>query len=265
MAMKIKTDQYKFVKLSVDNHILRVQLDRPPVNALNKEFVAELHRVAKNISTMDDVWEVVVSSSGSVFCAGADLKERALLPVSQVGKTVREIQLMVRSWFNLPQPVVMLIQGAALGGGMEFALAGDIIIASDKCVLGFPEVSLGIIPAAGGTQLLQLRTTVSIAKKWILLGQKFSGEEALRDGVIEYLFSEIEFIQQSNKIISSLATNAPRALRQAKKAINAQAEQLLKNGYKNESVSYAALIKTKDRLEALRAFNEKRSPHWMGK
>jgi enoyl-CoA hydratase/carnithine racemase len=254
-----------FLGLRIEAHILHVSLNRPPVNALNREFIAELTRLARSLKNDKTVWLVSVTSSGSVFSAGADLKERAALPVSRVATTVRNIQRMVLSWAGLPQPVVMGIRGAALGGGLEFALAADILVASENASLGFPEVSLGIIPAAGGTQLLPLRTSLAVARKWILGGQRYSAQEALDDGVVDLVVASNGFEDQYARVIASLAVNAPLAMRQAKKALSAHRTKRLRSGLRVESACYASLIKTHDRREALQAFLEKRQPVWKGK
>ncbi len=256
---------YNHLQLNIENHISRVRLHRPPVNALNKEMVAELIDAAQSMKANDDVWLVVVTASGKTFCAGADLKERAEIPQEEVINVVSGIQSVVAAWCEVPQPVVMGVQGAALGGGMEFALAGDIIAASENAIFGLPETSLGIIPAAGGTQRLAQRTSSGTAKKWVLTAKKYFASEALSDGVIDYCFSEELFSDGLEVIVSEISSNAPLALRQAKKAIESSYSRWLLDGFENEKSFYQPLIPTVDRTEALHAFREKRKPVWKGK
>ncbi|MEI7906976.1 MAG: enoyl-CoA hydratase-related protein [Bacteroidota bacterium] len=256
---------FQHITLSIENHIARVTLNRPPVNALNKELVAELVNVAHLFKSNDDVWVVAVTTAGKIFCAGADLKERAGVSQENVIDFVSGIQSAVAAWCEIPQPVIMGINGAALGGGLEFALSGDIIAASDTAMLGLPETSLGIIPAAGGTQRLAQRTSSGTAKKWILTAKKFTAQEAKDDGVIDYIFSAESFIGEFEKIVLQVASNAPLALRQAKKAIESSYSDWLMDGFENERTYYQPLIPTDDRLEALKAFGEKRKPEWKGK
>ncbi len=256
---------FQHITLSIENHIARVTLNRPPVNALNKELVAELVNVAHLFKSNDDVWVVAVTAAGKIFCAGADLKERAGVSQENVIDFVSGIQSAVAAWCEIPQPVIMGINGAALGGGLEFALSGDIIAASDTAMLGLPETSLGIIPAAGGTQRLAQRTSSGTAKKWILTAKKFTAQEAKDDGVIDYIFSAESFIGEFEKIVLQVASNAPLALRQAKKAIESSYSDWLMDGFENERTYYQPLIPTDDRLEALKAFGEKRKPEWKGK
>jgi len=251
--------------LSVSEHIARLDIHRPPVNALNQELVRELTQTARLLSKRKDVWLVSITSSLNTFCAGADLKERAMISTSRVASTVKTIQQMVRAWVSVPQPVVAGIRGAALGGGLEFALAADLIAVSDEAILGFPEVKLGIIPAAGGTQLLSLRASQAVAKKWILTGHRFTGREALADRVADFAWPADTFPAAYENLLSALIANAPLSLRQAKRALRGYGAADLSRRFDYESSCYARLVKTQDRVEALQAFLEKRVPVWKGR
>lgn len=254
-----------FCSFSISGHLARIELNRPPVNALNQRFVRELTQTARLLAKRKDVWLISVTSSLEVFCAGADLKERTTLPATRVAATVKAIQRMVRAWFSVPQPLIVGIRGAALGGGLELALAADMIAASDDAVLGFPEVTLGIIPAAGGTQLLSHRTSQAVASKWILTGRRFNGREALADRVVDFAWPADTFSTAYEKLLDSLAGNAPLALRQAKQALRGYSTGGLRRGMAHESACYAPLVRTIDRHEALKAFLEKRAPVWTGR
>ena len=254
-----------FQSLSVSGHIARVDLHRPPVNALNQEFVRELTRIARLLAKRRDVWLISITSSLQTFCAGADLKERASLSPTQILSTVTAIQRMVRAWVAVPQPVVAGIRGAALGGGLEFALAADLIGVSEDALLGFPEVTLGIIPGAGGTQLLAHRTSRAVASRWILTGRRFSGREALADRVVDFAWPADEFPAAYEDLLTSLVANAPLALRQAKRALRGYPPADLSRRFTHERSCYAPLVRTIDRSEALTAFLEKRTPVWKGR
>ncbi|MGE5314264.1 MAG: enoyl-CoA hydratase-related protein [Acidobacteriota bacterium] len=257
-------EHFKHCSLTIDKHTARVVLNRPPVNALNREFVSELTALAGHLGSDDRIHAVALSSALPVFCAGADLKERAFLPDGDVGSAVKNIQSMVRAWCSLPQPLVVQIRNSALGGGLELALAGDIIIAADDAQLGFPELRLGIIPAAGGTQLLTRRANAGVAKKWILTGIRFSGSQAARDGVIDTSVASTDIDNAFEHILQSLSQQSPLALRQAKKAINDGLGLPLEAALDIEQSCYEPLIRTRDRREALQAFLEKRDPVWTG-
>lgn len=256
---------YQHLLFTAEAHIARVTLNRPPVNALNRELVAELVDAAASIRADENIWLVVVTANGKSFCAGADLKERAGIPQDQVIDAVRGIQSVSEAWCDIPQPVIMGVHGAALGGGMEFALAGDIIAVSEDAVLGLPETSLGIIPAAGGTQRLAQRTSAGTAKKWILTARQFTAAEALSDGAVDFCFPAASFKEDLETLVQRVSSNAPLALRQAKKAIESSYNEGLMDGFENELNYYQPLIPTEDRREALSAFAEKRKPVWKGK
>ncbi|MCF7840768.1 MAG: enoyl-CoA hydratase/isomerase family protein [Candidatus Marinimicrobia bacterium] len=255
---------YKFLKLDLRDHTLEVKLDRPPVNALSQAMVAALQQAAEWIALENEIWLVVLRHSGETFCAGADLKERSTIPDDQVAEVVKDIQRMCTLWAALPQPVIVALKGTALGGGLELALAGDLLVAADSVRLGFPETALGIIPGAGGTQRLSRRTNVAVAKKWILTARKFSTGEALADGVLQFVYPDADFEKECAQLVSQLERNAPLALRQAKIAIRDGAQMTLPEALDFESDAYAPLIATEDRKEALHAFQSKRPPKWRG-
>ncbi len=256
---------YKHLSLKIKNHSAWVALNRPPVNALNQELVKELIDLATELKTNEEVWLVAVRGEGKVFCAGADLKERSAATQDQVIGIVKGIQSVIAAWCELPQPVIMGIHGPALGGGLEFALSGDILVASESAALGLPETSLGIIPAAGGTQRLAQRTSLGIAKKWVLTAKHFSAAEAKEDGVVDFVFPSGHFEKGFEDVVSQISSNAPLALRQAKRAIETSYTDWLLDGFDHELTLYRPLVSTEDRTEGLRAFAEKRKPAWKGK
>ncbi|MEW5798070.1 MAG: enoyl-CoA hydratase-related protein [Bacteroidota bacterium] len=256
---------YEHLLLKIENHIAYVTLNRAPVNAFNREMVSELIDVATVLKSNDDVWIIIVRAAGKAFCAGADLKERASIPQDQVINIVKGIQSVASTWCELPQPVIMGIHAPALGGGLEFALSGDILVASESATLGLPETSLGIIPAAGGTQRLAQRTSSGVAKKWVLTAKHFTALEAKEDGVVDYVFAHETFEKEFQNIVDQIASNAPLALRQAKRAIETSYTDWLLDGFDHELTLYRPLIPTEDRAEALKAFGEKRKPVWKGR
>ncbi len=263
--MQMPAISCRYVHLTLRNHVAWVEVNRPPVNALNQDLVAELTEVARVAGRVDEVWVVVLCAAGRVFCAGADLKERAGIPASRVAEVLENIQNMITAWVEVPQPVVAGLQGSALGGGLELALAADILVAADDIRLGLPEVTLGIIPAAGGTQRIAQRASLGTAGKWVLSGAQFPAADALRDGVVDYLFPAASFTVEFERLVSQIASCAPLALRQAKKALATHGREAFLQGLRTEADCYSSLIDTEDRVEALRAFAEKRKPFWQGK
>jgi len=258
-------NSYQNLEYRLENHVAWVRLNHPPVNALSRQMVAELTSMATALAADDNVWLVAVTAAGKAFCAGADLKERRQIPEDQVATVVKDIQRMVFAWWKLPQPVVVGVQGPALGGGLEFVLAADLVAASETAQLGFTEVRLAVIPGAGGTQLSRWKLGLSRAGKWILSGRRFSAREALADGVIHWVFPPEEFEAEFQKLVEELAQGAPVALRQAKKALRAEITPMLEKGLEMESQFYQGIIETADRREALEAFLAKRKPRWRGK
>jgi enoyl-CoA hydratase/carnithine racemase len=262
--MRIKKS-FQHIIVEIENHLASVTINRPPVNALNQQLVRELTDIARSLAKKQDVWIIALRASGGVFSAGADLKERSDLTDKEISRVVKKIQRMVYEWTLLPQPVIVGLQGPTLGGGLEIALASDIIAAADTAILGFPEVSLGIIPAAGGTQLLTRRTSLGVAKKWILSAKRFSAQEAFNDNVVDFVLPTTAFEQEFRQLLNHIQSNAPLSLRQAKKSISKSFLASLKKGLRDETKCYNVLIGTKDRKEAITAFLEKRQPIWKGK
>ncbi len=260
--MEMPAAACRYVQVTIRDHAASVVLYRPPVNALSQDFAAELTRVALKFQHEEDVWVVALSARGKTFCAGADLKERAGTPSEDVAEAVKSLQRMVAAWIDIPQPVIAGLQGAALGGGLELALTADIIAACDGIKLGLPEVTLGIIPAAGGTQRIAQRSSLGKAGKWVLTGARFTAAEALSDGVIDYVFAASSFEEDFGRLVARLASCAPLSLREAKRALNARYRAAFLNGLGTEMECYGRLIDSADRTEALLAFAEKRKPVW---
>jgi methylglutaconyl-CoA hydratase len=257
--------KFKFLKLDFHEHKIRVLLNRPPVNALSITMIEELRQCAEWISGESNIWLVSLSSSGKIFCAGADLKERVTIPEDKIDEVVHGIRTMTKAWANLPQVVLMGINGMAFGGGLELALAGDLIAINENALIGLPETSLGIIPGAGGTQRLSRRTTLATAKKWIFTASKFEANEALKDGVVDFVFPGATFENDFDGLIDRVFNNAPQALKAAKFALNRGFDTDIKTGLDIEREAYKSLIQTEDRVEALRAFKEKRKANWSGR
>jgi enoyl-CoA hydratase/carnithine racemase len=250
--------------MTIEGHIARVILQRPPVNALDQSLVSDLTRIARRLVRSRNIWLVHLGSSQSVFCAGADLHERRLLPDNRVLPTIRHIQEMMLAWSAVPQPIVVALNGAALGGGLELALTGDILIASDTAFFGFPETQLGIFPAAGGIHQMLRRTSPGVTKRWIFGGQRHSASEALHDGVIDLLAPADQFSAVCEQALQQLSAAAPLALRCAKKAISIRMRREGSAGMKTDLRCYAPLVASADRREALAAFEDKRKPEWKG-
>ncbi|MCY8522053.1 enoyl-CoA hydratase [Bacillus atrophaeus] len=235
-------------------------------NSLSSDMLYELQDTAQKIESDPNIRCVILTGSGEkAFCAGADLKERRGMDHSQVRRSVSLIQSVVSRIEALPQPVIAALNGTALGGGLELALACDIRIATNDVRLGLPETSLAIIPGAGGTQRLPRLIGQGKAKELIYTGRRISAQEAKEIGLIEYVTASADLLPKAEQLAEFIAANGPIAVRQAKFAINKGLETDLNTGLSIEQKAYEITIPTKDRTEGLQAFQEKRRANYEGK
>ncbi len=208
---------------------------------------------------------VVVTGAGDkAFCAGADLKERARMSAEEVHAFHGGLRGALRGIEAAPQPVIAALNGAALGGGLELALACDLRVAADTAVVGLPEVSLGIIPGAGGTQRLARLVGVARAKDLVLTARRIGAAEALAMGLVSRVAPAARLLDEALALAEQVARNAPVSLRQAKRAIDGGFHLPLEEALDLENRMYQDCLGTKDRVEALRAFAEKRPPVFEG-
>jgi len=251
----------------VGESIAILKLDRPKaLNALSTELLQELNEFVNEIKKDSSIRVVILTSAGEkAFCVGADLKERKQMPEEQVIHAVQLIGQTVSNLEALPQPVIAAMNGVAFGGGLELALACDIRLAANDISLGLTETALAIIPGAGGTQRLSRLIGISKAKELIYTARRITAETAMELGVVDHVVKREELIASAIDLANEMAKNGPLALVQAKKAINQGIEVPLQSGLQIELLAYSALIPTSDRLEGLKAFEEKRSPNYKGK
>jgi len=251
-----------------DSGILELRLERPEVkNAINWDVMRRLRSAIEKIQA-DSMAKValVASSVPGAFCAGADLKERKLMSSSEVGEYARSLRSIFSSFEALPIPTIAVIEGAALGGGLELALSCDLRICGENAVLGMPETGLAIIPGAGGTQRLPRIVGRSRAKELILTGRRCVAAEAVMMGLANYCVPAGEAYQKALDIAREITQKGPLGIRMAKKAINQGMEVAdMPSALAVEGECYEQLLHTQDRLEALVAFSEKRKPVYMGK
>ena len=249
-----------------DEGIVTITLNRPEAaNALSLQMLTELKEALYEIKYDRSVRCVIVTGVGEkVFCAGADLKERAGMELSQVNKTVGLIKENINSFEQLPQPVIAAVNGMAFGGGTELALACDIRVASENAKFGLTETSLGIIPGAGGTQRLPRLIGKGRAKELIFTARRIDAQEAEKIGLLEYVVPYDKLMNKALEIARQIAKNGPIAVTQAKFAIDKGYDVDLNTGLAIEHKAYEVIFPTKDRLEGLQAFKEKRPPNYKG-
>lgn len=239
-----------------------LSFNRPEaMNALSTQMAREILAALEEMEEDDGVFAAVLTAEGDrAFCVGADLKERKTMSKEEMKK---QRALFVRTFSAVamfPKPLVAAVNGYALGGGCEFALGCDFIVAAENAVFGLPEVGLAIIPGGGGTQLLPRVIGRSRAKELIFTGRRIPAAEALRLGLVNYVVPREELMKKTMEIMEEIVQNGPVALRQAKRAINLGLEVDLATAFALEAECYNVCLATEDRDEGLRAFNEKRKP-----
>ncbi len=241
-------------------------LNRPKaMNSLNFDLLYAIRDEIDELQYDSEIRTVIITGAGDrAFCAGADLKERATLNQNEVKKFIITIRTLLSSIQYLNKPVIAAINGIALGGGTEIALASDIRIASDNAVMGLTETRLAIIPGGGGTQRLPRIIGMGKAKEMIFTGKKVDAEEALAIGLVNKICKKEELIDQCMEMADMIAETGPIAIEQAKYAMNYGIETDLNTGLAIESNAYRITIPTKDRVEGLTAFREKRKPVYRG-
>ncbi len=244
-----------------------VTLDRPKVlNALNRQSMTELEQVFLDIQQNSEVRAVLLTGAGEkAFVAGADIGELASLSPLEGEQLAGRGQRIFHLIENCGKPVIACINGFALGGGCELALACTLRIASSTARLGQPEVKIGIIPGYGGTQRLPRLIGKGAALKMILTGEAISAAEALRLGLVDEVVEPDQLLSRAEQIAQTIAGMAPLAVRDSIRAVNSGYDLPLASGLELEASLFGLACSTSDKAEGARAFLEKRAPHWSGK
>ncbi|WP_020661937.1 enoyl-CoA hydratase/isomerase family protein [Amycolatopsis benzoatilytica] len=244
----------EFVTLEVEGGIGTIRLDRPPVNALNNQVQAELAEAAREASDRDDVRAVILYGGEKTFAGGADIKEMASRTYPEIAKFGAELTASLARVANIPKPVVCAITGYALGGGLELALTADYRVAGDNVKVGQPEIQLGIIPGAGGTQRLTRLIGPSKAKDLIFTGRFVKADEALKLGIVDEVVAPDDVYAAAHKWASQFANGPAVALRAAKAAIDSGLDVDLATGLKIETQLFTALWATEDQKNGMQSF-----------
>jgi enoyl-CoA hydratase/carnithine racemase len=246
----------EFVRLDVADGVGTIRLDRPKMNAISFQVQAELRDAAAEATERDDVRAVVVYGGDKVFAAGNDVKEMADLSHSDMLELGESVQSAVSSVARIPKPVVAAVNGYALGGGCELALAADVRFAAEDAQLGQPEVLLGIIPGAGGTQRLSRLVGASRAKELIFTGRFVKADEALAIGLVDRVVPKEQVYDEAVAWAAQFTGAAALALRAAKEVIDRGLEVGLDSGLEIERAAFADLFATEDRTTGMRSFLE---------
>ncbi|MEH7226048.1 enoyl-CoA hydratase-related protein [Bacillus sp. JJ1566] len=257
---------FEFLLCDIENHVAVVTINRPPVNPLSTKVFQELATLFDELEANDEVRSIVLTGSGEkAFVAGADINEMANLDLVGINKMNKSSRLVFSKIENLTKPVIAALNGLALGGGLELALACDLRISSEKAKFAFPEVGLGIIPGGGGTQRLQRIVGQGIAKELLYFGEMFDAHRALELHIVNKVVPKEELLETAMDWANKLAQKPPVALQMVKQAVNTGGNTDLESGLIIESSCFANAFSTEDREEGLRAFVEKRKPVFAGK
>lgn len=246
--------------------IVTAVVNRPEkLNALNKEVFDELESLVDVLETDKTARALILTGAGEkAFCVGADLKERQGMNEKSILARFDFVHSLYQRIEKLPFPVIAAIQGTALGGGLELALAADLRVASDNAVLGLPEVDLAIIPGNGGTQRLARVLGPARAMELVFLARRIGAQEALQLGLVHALVAPGYALSHAKQWALKILDAGPLAIRQAKVAIRQGIEMPLSKALQFEVACYKPLIASKDRIEGMKSFLEKRKPQYTG-
>jgi enoyl-CoA hydratase len=256
--------EYENIIVTTEEAIGLVQMNRPSVlNALNGAMMKELTTAMAEMDRDETVHCIVVTGNERAFAAGADIKEMV---------EATAVQMLERNWIaywdrlrGISKPIIAAVSGYALGGGCELAMACDLIVASETAQFGQPEINIGVIPGAGGTQRLTRALGKSKAMEMVLTGRTISAREAEARGLVSRVVPVELFLEEAKNLAREIASKAPISVRLGKEAINKASELALMEGLEYERKLFYLLFSTQDQDEGMRAFLEKRNPAWKGK
>ena len=254
------------VRVERDGRVAVVRIDRPEArNAIDPETSRALNDAFAGIERDPEVWLSILTGTGEVFCAGADLKERDGMTDESFSRQHYLFERMMRAVIACPPPCIAAVNGAAFAGGLELTLNCDFAYASRTARFALTEVTRGIMPGGGGTQMLPRTIGERRAKEVILTGRPFGAEEALAWGIVNRLCEPGTVLEEVLETARAICANAPISVRQAKKAITHGLQMDKASGMLFEIEAYYQLIPTEDRMEGIAAFNEKRPPVFKGR
>jgi enoyl-CoA hydratase/carnithine racemase len=246
----------EFVRVEVEAAVATIRLDRPKMNAINAQLRTELAEAARTVDADSGVRAVVLYGGERVFAAGADIKEMAEMSYAEMTEHCGALQNALNAVARIGAPVVAAITGYALGGGLELALCADFRVAGESAKVGQPEIQLGVIPGAGGTQRLPRLIGPARAKDLIFTGRHAGAEEALAIGLVDKVVPDDQVYAAAREMAGQYATGPAVALRAAKEAIDAGLETDLGTGLEIERLHFAGLFATEDQKTGMRTFVE---------
>jgi enoyl-CoA hydratase len=256
--------KHEYIAVSERDGLGFIELNRPKVlNAINRPMVSEIVEAFEEFDRNDNVKVIILSGKGRAFAAGADIDE-----MSEDGAINLELLNQFTEWDRLAwikKPIIGAVQGFALGGGFELALCCDMLFAAEDASFGFPEVNLGVMPGAGGTQRLTKLIGKSRAMEWLLSGDRFTAAQALEWGVINRAIAPELLMEETEKFAKKLASKPPLSIRLIKESVHKAVDYSLYEGMQYERKNFYLLFASEDQKEGMKAFVEKRKPHFKGK
>lgn len=257
-------DEFTQLKIAIADHVATLTMNAPPVNALTRVLNDELTLALDRLSEMDEVRAVVLTGEGKVFCAGADLKGRAEMikgpgDLLAHSRRTRECFHAIR---ECAKPVVVAINGAALGAGLAMVASADVLVASERASLGLPEVDVGLL---GGCRHAMRLFPHSRLRRMALTGYRVGGAELYRLGIVEACTTQEDLMPTAMELASTIASKSPISTRMGKHTLNVVEDMTLRDGYRYEQDMTAIIAKTDDAKEAQAAFREKRTPVFTGR
>jgi enoyl-CoA hydratase len=255
----------EYLKWSFQDGIATITIARPPANALSSGLLRELSAVLDEIEPNREIRVIVIHGEGRFFSAGADIKEFTTVTseegFSNLGKFGQDLFDRMEKF---PKPIIAAIHGAALGGGLELAMACHIRYVSDTAKLGLPELQLGLIPGFGGSQRLPKYVGTARAAEMLFTAEPISGVDAVQYGLANHAFSEAEVLEQAYKLAGKIAKKSPGSIKAAIELLNYANTEEFYEGSKRESELFGKVFVSNDGKEGIQAFIEKREPHFKG-
>ena len=255
---------FNFILTEIHGKVGLVRLNRPEVlNALNSQLREELVAALMEFDRNPEIGAIVITGNERAFAAGADIKEMA--EASAVEMIQRDAISTFDGLSKIKKPIIAAVSGHCLGGGNELAMACDLIVASETARFAQPEINLGVIPGAGGTQRLTRAVGKAIAMEMVLNNRALTAQEALQFGLVNRVVPVERYLEEALQLGAEIANRAPIAIRLGKEAVNHAFESFLSDGLKDERRAFYFLFSTMDQKEGMQAFIEKRPPRWLGK
>ena len=255
---------YETILTETRGRVGLITLNRPQaLNALNNLLMTEVMNALEAFDHDESIGTMVITGSEKAFAAGADIKEMADKSAQEM-KNADHVAVFGRIR-SIEKPVIAAVSGWALGGGCEIALSCDMIVASESAKFGQPEINIGVIPGAGGTQRLTHAVGKALAMEMVINNRTLTAQEAYQFGLVNRVVPVSDYLKEALKFADEIASRAPLAVRAAKKMINASYESSLTDGLAEEKQAFYELFNSDDQKEGMKAFVEKRKPEWKGK